>query len=342
MARSSAMALSGALATAFFVYHVSAADSQENTTFLAGVEGMTAQFEHLKVSAQQQLDWYGHKVETAWQYMLDNYDEFTICSIFTFILHEAAYFGFSLPWLLIDQIPFFRKYKIQSAKPNTWAQQWRCFKALLFNHIVIQFPMMLLFHRVVKEFGFSIELPLPPVTTMAWQVIAFFLIEDFYFYWIHRLLHHRSIYKYVHKVHHEHTHPFGISAEYAHPIETVFLGIGTILGPLFFARHLLTLWVWLVFRLYETIEDHSGYDLPFNPTNLIPFWGGPVHHDHHHKTFDGNYASVFSFWDWLFGTDIQFQEHQKKLAPDHKLSPLYPAQFRTGLETDTKINKKAD
>jgi len=100
-------------------------------------------------------------------------------------------------------------------------------------------------------------------------------------------------------VHHHYAAPFGITAEYAHPIETLFLGLGTLLGPMFFARHLLTVWVcdvtygvsclrfhanphepfhqvWLVFRLYETIEDHSGYILPwyFNPTSLIPFWGG--------------------------------------------------------------------
>jgi len=42
-----------------------------------------------------------------------------------------------------------------------------------------------------------------------------------------RLLHHHSIYKYVHKVHHDHAAPFGMAAEYAHPIETAFLGLGT-------------------------------------------------------------------------------------------------------------------
>ena len=49
------------------------------------------------------------------------------------------------------------------------------------------------------------------------------------------------------------------------------------------------LWAWLLVRLYGAlaVEDHSGYDLPFNPTNLIPFWGGALHHDFHHKTFDG-------------------------------------------------------
>lgn len=50
------------------------------------------------------------------------------------------------------------------------------------------------------------------------------------------------------------------------------LGLGTMLGPALFARHLLTVWVWLAIRIVETVEDHCGYDLPWNPTNLIPFW----------------------------------------------------------------------
>lgn len=272
--------------------------------------------------------------------MIDNYDEFTICTWFTFIVHEVLYFGFALPWFVIDSVPFLRRYKIQPDKPFTWSLRWQCLRTVLTSHVLVQLPMMMLFHAVVKQFGFSLALPLPSWKTLAWQILAFYIIEDFYFYNIHRLLHHRRLYKHVHKVHHDFTSPFPVTAEYCHPVETVFLGLGTILGPLFFARHLFTVWMWLVFRLYETVEDHMGYDLPFNPTNLIPFWAGAVHHDYHHKVFDCNYASVFTFWDWFFGTDKPFQEHQKQLAKDHKLSSLYPASFRTGLVSDLPHEQK--
>lgn len=33
--------------------------------------------------------------------------------IMSFVLHELIYFGRSLPWIIIDAIPYFRKYKIQ-------------------------------------------------------------------------------------------------------------------------------------------------------------------------------------------------------------------------------------
>lgn len=52
------------------------------------------------------------------------------------------------------------------------------------------------------------------------------VIEDTWHYFVHQLLHHRRLYKYVHKVHHNFQAPFGMVAEYAHPIETLGAYIG--------------------------------------------------------------------------------------------------------------------
>lgn len=34
--------------------------------------------------------------------------------IMSFVMHELVYFGRSLPWIIIDAIPAFNKYKIQN------------------------------------------------------------------------------------------------------------------------------------------------------------------------------------------------------------------------------------
>lgn len=34
--------------------------------------------------------------------------------IMSFVMHEIVYFGRSLPWLIIDAIPYFNKYKLQN------------------------------------------------------------------------------------------------------------------------------------------------------------------------------------------------------------------------------------
>lgn len=34
--------------------------------------------------------------------------------ILSFVMHELVYFGRSIPWAIIDRIPYFNKYKIQN------------------------------------------------------------------------------------------------------------------------------------------------------------------------------------------------------------------------------------
>lgn len=38
--------------------------------------------------------------------------------ILSFVMHEVVYFGRSLPWIIIDAIPYFNKYKIQKVSPR--------------------------------------------------------------------------------------------------------------------------------------------------------------------------------------------------------------------------------
>lgn len=33
--------------------------------------------------------------------------------LLTFIIHEVVYFGRSIPWIIMDSMPIFQKYKIQ-------------------------------------------------------------------------------------------------------------------------------------------------------------------------------------------------------------------------------------
>ena len=53
--------------------------------------------------------------------------------------------------------------------------------------------------------------PWPAIPIIIKQLLVCLFLEDFLFYWIHRLLHHRLIYKYVHKRHHEFKQNVGIA-----------------------------------------------------------------------------------------------------------------------------------
>jgi len=64
------------------------------------------------------------------------------------------------------------------------------------------------------------------------------------------------------------------------------------------------------------VEVHSGYDFPWSLNNWVPFWGGAEFHDYHHMAFTGNYASTFTLWDWVFGTDEKCHTWKAKEQAD--------------------------
>ncbi|KAI9105851.1 hypothetical protein DFS34DRAFT_589130 [Phlyctochytrium arcticum] len=249
-----------------------------------------------------------------------------------FAWHEIVFFGRFLPYYIMDHIPFFQKYKIQADKPNTSEDYWKCISYVIKGQLFVQMPMMLLFHPTATWLGMRfLEVPFPSWTTIALSVFFCLVCEDCYHYFTHRLMHHPRLYKYVHKLHHEFSAPFGLTAEYAHPIEVLVVGQGFFIGPVLLLlagvdMHVLTMAVWLAVRLIETVDVHAGYDFPWVKITtfsslclwafhkLLPFWGGAEFHDYHHMAFLGNYSSSFRWWDWICGTDSGYNNWKAKQA----------------------------
>jgi len=236
-----------------------------------------------------------------------------------FLLHEIVYFGRAVPWIIIDSMPYFQKWKLQPKKIPTAAEQWECTKLVLWSHFTIQLPIIWAFHPTAEALGMkTYQVPFPDIWTVATQVFLFFCFEDFFHFCAHQALHYGPLYKHIHKIHHKYSAPFGLAAEYAHPAEVFILGAGTILGPLiycFFTQnlHLVTVYTWIVLRLFQAIDSHSGYDFPWSLHNIIPFWSGAEHHDFHHMAFTNNYSTSFRWWDRIFGTDNKYREYRAKV-----------------------------
>ena len=234
--------------------------------------------------------------------VLAKYDLFWVATVGTFVVHQFLFFGICFPTWFAQFIPFFDRYRIQPDEPPTFKRQWKCLKLLLFSHTLVQIPMMMGSYHMFEMLGLGYSKPYPELASFLWKIPFCFLIEDAYHYVMHRAMHHTSVYMKVHNVHHEFHAPFGMTAEYAHPIETVVLGLGTALGPWFFCNHVFEFWAWIGARLIETVDVHSGYFFPWNPTRLIPFYGGARFHDMHHKERGCNFASTFTYLDRVFGT----------------------------------------
>ncbi|PVU92400.1 hypothetical protein BB561_003845 [Smittium simulii] len=266
-----------------------------------------------------------NKIETFWLSIFEGRNEALTFGLLAFVHHFSFYYLRYLPYYIADYIPALQKYKLQPDKVITNEQWWHCLKSLLFSQFFVQLPMMLLFYPSAILIGFTLTVPFPELKTIFIQCTAFIFIEDFYHYWAHRLMHHKALYKHVHKVHHDYSAPFGIAAEYAHPIETIILGQGTIGGPILYSYffgnvHIITMLCWITLRIWQTIEAHCGYDFPWAMSHWFPLWAGADHHDYHHMAFVNNFASTFRYLDRIFGTDISYQAYYQKRLQANKSS----------------------
>lgn len=54
---------------------------------------------------------YAERMWLAWYTYMQN--DVLATGIMSFVMHEAIYYGRSLMWAIVGQIPYFQKYKIQ-------------------------------------------------------------------------------------------------------------------------------------------------------------------------------------------------------------------------------------
>ena len=135
------------------------------------------------------------------------------------------------------------------------------------------------------------------------EVLAALMLYDFMYYFLHRGMHHPMFMKHVHGVHHYVRFPTSAESIFLHPVENL-AGLGllclaiAIVGPISPVSFL------LVFFIHHVVNIlvHSNLVLPHPVFKLFNFWA--LKHDiHHGKHLNRNYASIFPFWDQMFGTD---------------------------------------
>ncbi|XP_061169781.1 fatty acid hydroxylase domain-containing protein 2-like [Saccostrea echinata] len=193
------------------------------------------------------------------------------------------------------------KYKIQE-DPLPEKQKpmlKRAIQVVLFNQTVITIPFMFGMYYLMKWRGCVFQGELPTFHWFLLELTVFSLVEELFFYYSHRLLHHRNLYSYIHKRHHEWTAPIGIISLYAHPIEHLVSNLlPPVLGPFLMGSHVCSAWLWFSIALLSTTVAHCGYHFPLLPS--------PEAHDYHHKTFINNFG-VLGILDRLHGTDTSFR-----------------------------------
>ena len=202
--------------------------------------------------------------------------------------------------LIILKTSLFDKYRIQKTP----------YKEGIFNQ---RLPLYLFNLFVVAGFGFVgvyilfpfIDTDFPTIWVLLGQVVFSFIIDDVWFYFMHRFLHrNKYLLKKVHSIHHRAHTPFPMEYLYAHPFEWMLGTIGPFLGYaliiLVMPLNIYAFWVFVLFRNLHEIHIHSDLKLPL--LKNIPFVSHVEDHDLHHAKLDGNYASTFRIWDRIMKT----------------------------------------
>lgn len=242
--------------------------------------------------------------QNIWDKVLDSIgdDPFILYGFGTFFLTNAIYFSAGSLYTYMDFSLANREYKVQPGtnEPIDKQKFWKMFWDVVYNQTVIQLPFNLATFYAMQWRGIPDIRELPSFHTVILELIGFLLVEEVLFYYTHWALHHRRIYKYIHKKHHEWTAAVAFISLYSHPLEHLLSNLVPVAaGPFLFGSHLATMWLWFTMGLLNTLNSHSGYHLPFFPS--------PEQHDFHHLKFTQCYG-VLGILDYLHGTDTLFRE----------------------------------
>lgn len=214
----------------------------------------------------------------------------------------VSFFAFAVPltWWVKQATPAVDRIRIQTRKAKEQTLLWPSVVRSLVNNALALVAVLGLW-PLVKLAPIRTE-GLPSVVEVAWMLLAFIYMDDFFYYWSHRALHQPWLFKRIHSVHHRIHTPWAITGHYMHPIEYLITSTLVLVPPALLGAHVVTIWVWIVFRQWEAAEGHCGLALRFSPTHWLPFGDGARHHDFHHARVRGNYAGFFPLWDRVFGT----------------------------------------
>jgi sterol desaturase/sphingolipid hydroxylase (fatty acid hydroxylase superfamily) len=132
-----------------------------------------------------------------------------------------------------------------------------------------------------------------------------FIMHDTYFYWTHRIMHHKTLFNTMHLVHHKSTNPSPWAAYAFHPLESI-VEVGIFVVFLFtLPVHTTHVIIFFLLSIMYNIYGHLGWELypkGFSKSLIGKWINTSVNHNQHHKYFKGNYGLYFLFWDRIMGT----------------------------------------
>ena len=138
------------------------------------------------------------------------------------------------------------------------------------------------------------------------SLVAAMALHETAYYWLHRWMHWPSVYRLVHKVHHDSGIPSPFTAFSFHPLEgflqALILPVILIIVPM----HSAVLVVYLTMMTASAVINHLDievYPARFHQHPIGRWLIGATHHSMHHKQHRYHFGLFFTFWDRWANTE---------------------------------------
>lgn len=227
-------------------------------------------------------------------------------AVLFFATELSRYVIFALAWLAVLRIAWrwAAKRKIQP-HPIRRSDFYRDGQASLLSvavyAVIAVITLQLLTLGVLKWQPEPVELGAFALT-MALTIVA----HDAYFYWTHRWMHHRRLFRAMHSAHHLARTPSVWSSYSFSAAEAAVQGLFIPIWLVFVPMNELGVAVFFIHQLGRNVIGHSGHELAwpgFTRGRLTGWITTTTHHDLHHSEGRYNFGLYFTWWDKLMGTE---------------------------------------
>ena len=197
----------------------------------------------------------------------------------------------------------FKKNILNSRTPRK-SQLRREIKSSLYSAVI--FGAVGVFILILWQLGYSqiyLDLIAFPIWYFPLSIAAFLLIQDTYYYWLHRWMHRSHWMRRFHTEHHKSLHTSVLTSFSFHPMESLFQALMLPAFILVIPISFYALMTLLALMTLSAIINHAGveiYSQGIAPNGFRKFFIGATHHDLHHKDARKNFGLYFTFWDrWM-------------------------------------------
>lgn len=246
----------------------------------------------------------------------------------SFVETGFLYVVFALPFFLVFWVigkKYFRSIRIQEVERATPHH----FKHDLLHsaQTLVLFALMDMYLLYLHKQGYTWLYFDVNQYGWAWLFVSLALLlflNDTFFYWSHRAMHHPKLYNFFHRVHHESTDPSPLTAFAFHPSEAIVENAMAFVLPFVMPLHFGVVLAWQLLDMLNNVLGHLGYEAypkGWVKMPILKYKTASTHHNMHHQLFNGNYALYFTWWDKWMGTEFQDYETRHAQIFERKQYP---------------------